>query len=270
MSTEHAYEEATLSQTTTEPERLIFERNPLQTVVVQVRFPVIYALEQPAGVAAFQASIRDVYPRAEPRVQQVNVVLGPGGIGAQGGPQLGPWRFLNDDGTWVAGLAPDFVSLETTSYERFERFIERAERLLLASEETLGLTHRGRVGLRYINQFQHPEVTTVSDWRRFLEDHLLGAVAGELLRDNVLQALEQIELEFDPGRMTIRHGFVRPEETSSLYILDLDAYDDSSEPWNTSAIVSKLWDFKRLVWKIFRESITPELVEYLGPRSLDA
>jgi len=258
-----------LSLTAAEPERLIFERNPLQTVVVQIRFPAIFALEQPAGVAVFQASLRDAYPKAEPRAQQLNVVLGPGGIGAQGS-QLGPWRFLNDDGTWVAALAPDYVSLETTRYERFEHFIERTERLLAAAEETLGLTHRGRMGLRYINQFQHPEATTVSDWRRFLEDHLLGAVAGELLRDNVRQALEQIELEFDPGRMTIRHGFVRPDENSSLYILDLDAYDDSSEPWNTSAIVSQLWDFKRLIWRIFRQSITPELVEYLSPRSLDA
>jgi uncharacterized protein (TIGR04255 family) len=103
-----------------------------------------------------------------------------------------------------------------------------------------------------------------------LEDHLLGTVAGDLLRDNVRQALEQIDLTFDDGNMTIRHGFARPEESSSQYILDLDAYDESTEPWNTAAILDSLWKFKHLIWRVFRKSITDELVEYLGPRSLDA
>ena len=249
--------------------RLIFERNPLQTVVVQVRFPPIFALEQPAGVASFQERIRDEYPQAEGRGQQVNVLVGPSGVSAPN-TQLGPWRFLSEDGSWVAAVAPDFVSLETTSYLRFEDFAARANRLFIAAAETLGLSHRGRLGLRYINQLRHPDARTVVDWRRYLEDDLLGAVGGELLREHVVQAFQQIELALDAGRMTIRHGFVREDEQRSMYLLDLDAYDETMSPFKPDEIIEKMGVLKRWVWNAFRRSITDDLVKYLGPRDLNA
>ena len=139
-----------------EPPRLIFEHNPLQTVVVQVRFPAIFALEQPAGVAGFQEAIRARYPRAESRSQQVSIVLASSGVGVPG-TQPGPWRFLSEDGKWIAAIAPDFVSLETTEYTRFEDFVERSEELFQAAADSLGVTLHGRVGLRYVNQFRHPD-----------------------------------------------------------------------------------------------------------------
>lgn len=249
--------------------RVIFERNPLQTVVMQVRFPAIFALEQPAGVAAFQERVRSEYPRAETRSQQVNLLVGPGGMSAQNA-QLGPWRFLSEDGSWVAAVAPDFVSLETTSYQRFEDFSTRAHRLLVAATETFGLSHRGRLGLRYINQLRHPDARTVVDWRQFLEDDLLGAVGGDLLREHVVQAFQQIELGLEAGRMTIRHGFVREDEKESMYLLDLDAYDDGTSTFDPDEIVEKIGVFKRWIWNVFRRSITDELVKHLGPRDLDA
>lgn len=251
----------------TDTPRLMFERNPLQTVVMQVRFPAIYALEQPAGVASFQERIRSDYPRAEGRAQQVSIMVGPGGLGMPGA-QLGPWRFTSDDGKWVAALAPDFVSLETTEYTRFEEFADRAQQLFQAAVDDLGLTHRGRLGLRYINQFRHPEATTAADWRRFLQENLLGAVGGELLRDRVIQAGQQIELQLEVGRMTLRHGFTREDERS-LYVLDLDAFDESDGNFDPSELVSMMWGFKRRIWTIFYRSMTEDLINYLGPTNLD-
>lgn len=251
-----------------EPPRLIFERNPLQTVVVQVRFPAIFALEQPAGVAGFQERIRSEYPKAEGRAQQVSVIVGPGGA-ALPSNQQGPWRFLTDDGKWVAAIAPDYVSLETTDYKRFEEFADRANALFQAAADELALTRRGRIGLRYINQFRHPEATTAADWRRFLQDNLLGAVGGELLRDHVIQALQQIELQLDSGRMTVRHGFIREDDAKSLYLLDLDAFDENDGTFASSDLAETMWQFKRWIWTVFFRSVTQELIDFLGPRQLD-
>jgi uncharacterized protein (TIGR04255 family) len=251
-----------------EPPRLIFDHNPLQTVVVQVRFPAIFALEQPAGVASFQSRIRSDYPNAEGRAQQVSLLIGPGGA-ALPGSQQGPWRFLSDDGKWVAAIAPDFVSLETTEYKRFEEFAERAQRLFQAATDDLSLTRRGRIGLRYINHLRHPEATAAADWRRFLDDNLLGAVGGELLSDHVIQALQQIELQLDSGRMTVRHGFTREADDRSLYLLDLDAFDETDGNFEPSELVSTLWQFKRWIWTVFRNSIRQELIDFLEPRQLD-
>jgi uncharacterized protein (TIGR04255 family) len=257
-----------LSLDLAEPDRLIFERNPLQTVVVQVRFPAIFSLEQPAGVAGFQERIRAAYPKAEGRAQHVSVVVGPGGA-AVPGTQPGPWRFLTDDGAWVAAIAPDFVSLETTSYTRFEDFLGRAERIFQAARDEFGLTRRGRVGLRYVNQFRHPDATTASDWRRFLHDNLLGAVGGELLREHVIQALQQIELQLDSGRMTVRHGFIREGDDRSFYLLDIDGFDEGEGAFDVAQLAEMMWQFKTWIWTVFYRSITQELIDYLGPARLD-
>jgi uncharacterized protein (TIGR04255 family) len=249
--------------------RVIFDRNPLQNVIAQLRFPTIFALEQPAGVAGFQERIRDDYPKAEGRSQQLSVVVSPGGISAPT-TQPGPWRFLSKDGSWVAALAPDFVSLETTNYQRFEGFVDRARRLFEVAGETLGLSVRGRLGLRYINQLRHPDARTVDDWRKYLENDLLGAVGGELLREHVVQAFQQIVLSLDAGGMTIRHGFVREDEEQSSYLLDLDAYDDREASFSSDEVIEKLTMFKRWTWNAFRRSITDEMATYLGPKELDA
>lgn len=248
--------------------RVVFERNPLKVVVTQVRFPPVFVLDQPSGVAPFQEAIRDEYPLAEARGAHVTVAVGPGGV-AVPPTQPGPWRFLSDDSSWVAALAPDFISLETTGYYRFEEFRARVERLLNAAVAALRLTRRQRLGLRYVNEITHPDAIHLSDWRKFLREELLGIAGGEKFGERVAQAAQQIQLDLDEGKVTIRHGYSREETRSSVYFLDLDAYDDSPGDFDVQEILEKLTLYNKWIWDIFRGSITDELVEYLQPRSLE-
>jgi uncharacterized protein (TIGR04255 family) len=248
--------------------RAIFERNPLKVVVTQVRFPPLFALEQPAGIAPFQDAIRGEYPVAESRGAQVTLAVGPGGV-AVPPTQPGPWRFLNDDSSWVVAVAPDFISLETTSYYRFEDFRARVERLFNAAAASLRLTRRQRLGLRYVNEITHPEAVHLSDWRKLLREELFGIAGGETFGDTVAQAAQQIQLELDLGKVTIRHGYRREETADSVYFLDLDAYDDEAGDFDVEGMLDRLTLYNKWVWNIFRGSITDELVDYLQPRSLE-
>lgn len=247
--------------------RLIFDRNPLQVVVTQFRFPPLFSIEQASGVAAFQEAIREDYPLSEDRHQQVSMMLGPGGASPPVGEQ-GPWRFFSDDKEWTVALAPDFLSLETTHYERFESFCERAEKLLLAAKDAFHIDRRVRIGLRYVNEFKHPDADSVSDWHKFLQKDLLGIPGGELLQEHVSQSLQQIHLESEEGKLLIRHGYLRPNNEGSVYILDIDAFDDTVGFFDPNEIIASLNIFKVWVWRIFRRSITDELVQYLGPKEL--
>ena len=250
--------------------RVVFERNPLKVVVTQVRFPPLFALEQPAGVAQFQEAIRSEYPVAESRGAQVTLAVGPGGV-AVPPTQPGPWRFLNEDSSWVVAVAPDFVSLETTAYHRFEDFRARVERLFNAAAESLRLTRRQRLGLRYVNEITHPEAVRLSDWRKLLREELLGIAGGETLGDTVAQSAQQIQLELEQGNVTIRHGYRREEtaDSNSIYFLDLDAYDDEAGNFDIEQMLNNLTVYNKWIWNLFRGSITDELVEYLQPRSLE-
>lgn len=248
--------------------RQVFVRNPLKVVVMQLRFPPIFALEQPAGAAVFQEAIRERYPIAEARSAQFSISVGPAGIGpAVGG--TGPWRFFSEDQAWVASIAPESVSLETTSYTRWEDFREHADFLLAAATDALRLTRKQRLGLRFVNEISHPDADRLSDWRQFLDPTLLGVAGGDALGDYVTQALEQIQVEIDDGRLTIRHGYHRDEESRSSYTLDFDAYDEDAEGLNQSAVLLRLDEFKSWIWDLFRGSITEELVEYLEPEPID-
>jgi uncharacterized protein (TIGR04255 family) len=248
--------------------RVIFERSPLKVVVAQLRFPPIYALEQAAGVAPFQAALRGLFPIAEPRGHGIALSLGPQALSAQQ-PQAGPWRFLNDDGTWIAAIAPDFVSIETTAYERFETFYQRCDAVLRAAKDTVPLDRRGRLGLRYVDEITHPDAVTVGDWRRFLRSDLIGVAGGELLSEYVRAALQQIELDLPIGKAVVRHGYRRLGETASSYVIDLDVFDDTPRLLDHEETMGQVAQFKRWAWGFFSRSITPELRDYLQPRDLE-
>lgn len=246
--------------------RLVFRNNPLKLVVAQVRFPPLYSLEQAAGVADFQAAIRETFPVAETRAQEVSVTVGPGVVGsAQTRP--GPWRFLSADGRYVAAIGTDFLNLETNRYERFEAFESRFKSLLEAARSTLAIDRRLRLGLRYVDEMQHPSAVKVTDWRQFLRPELLGIAAGEMLADRVTQALQQISVEMDDGKLTIRHGYLGTDG-SSTYAIDVDAYDEANEPLDIEKTMGDLMRFKRWAWSFFRQSINDVMVEYLGPEAL--
>jgi hypothetical protein len=249
--------------------RVIFKRNPLKAVVLQVRFPPLLVLSQPVGVAPFQEAIRDTYHRAEAPGQQVTLSIGPSGPLPPTG-QLGPWRFLDDQG-WIVGLATDYVSVETTNYKSFEEFESRAKQLLYAARDVLRLSERGRLGLRYINEITHPDAVTVADWRGLLNPELLGMSGGELLGSRVTRALQQIDVRLDGGVLTVRHGFTAAPDGPSAYTIDLDAHDDGSHPFDVDEILERMRAFRAWEGGFFRYSLGAKLYEFLEPEDpLDA
>lgn len=248
--------------------RVRFRNNPLKVVVAQLRFPPIYSLEEPAGVAAFQSAIQDSFPIAEPRAQEMTLAVAPGAMGSSTA-KPGPWRFLSDAGDYVAVLGTNYVSLETKAYTRFEDFESRFAGLLDAIIATLPIKRRLRLGLRYVDEIRHPEAKSVTEWPRFLKSDLIGIAGGQLLAAHVTQALQQISVTLPDGKLAIRHGFVT-EGGDNAYIIDLDAYDDAPKSLDPDTTLQDLWRFKGWAWSFFAQSITDELAAYLEPQELNS
>jgi uncharacterized protein (TIGR04255 family) len=247
--------------------RVVFRRNPLKVVVAQIRFPPVYALEQAAGVSAFQEGVRAEYPVAKPRAGELLISVGPSGAAAPTSQQ-GPWQFQTQDEQWTVAVTPESVSLETTSYLRYEDFRLRLQEVLRVATDTIKPARQERIGLRYVNEISHPDARSVSDWQRFLDPELLGITGGELLKDYVTQSMQQVSVILEDGRLTIRHGYIRQDNDESVYLLDIDAFDETPTPFGIDDILTKLDAFKSWVWRVFRGSISDELVDYLEPQEM--
>lgn len=250
--------------------RTRFEKNPLKTVVCQLRFPQILKIDQGAFVADFQEAIRDDYPAADPRGRTISV--GPSDEGIAAGPvEPAPWQFQDESRDWVVALTRDYVSLETSTYRQFEDFISRFERILEAAEQTFGLRHFTRLGLRYVDQIKHEDAASPLDFRSLLNPELLGIVAGEKIAPYVVDAIQQVHLDIEgTSSLVIRHGFVghQRHEEGPFYLIDTDAFrlEPSPQPYDRAECISRAWEFKRHCWNFFRWSISKELFEYLGPK----
>lgn len=243
--------------------RRLYVDNPLKFVVCQVRFPVLARYGAPGFLAPMQDALSAKYPRFGEE-QQVSITLGPGGI-VPAPPPVPLSRFRDLEDRWSVAVARDFISLETTIYERWEEFRERICEVLEAAQG-LGIPARERLGLRYVNEISHPDVTGPIDWTRFINERLLGMVGGEELGQDVIHALEEIQLREGDGTLVVRHGHVGAEASQSnkpFYLLDVDFYDDSPRSFDAGATLEQLDTFHATTHNLFEESVTDDLRKHL-------
>jgi uncharacterized protein (TIGR04255 family) len=242
--------------------RRFYETNSLRLVVCQLRFPVIHRFDEPGALARFQDALGDRYPRSAPE-HQVTIAGGPA-VAAPSTAAMQYWRFQGVDDGWSVAIARDFVSLETTVYERYEDFRERVAGVVDATL-ALGITLRERLGLRYVDEIRHPEAKKPGDWRRFLNEKLLGMVGGDELGDDVVQALQDIRLREDNGTLAIRHGYLGAEVAGgdAFYLLDLDYYEDRPVPLDAGQLLAQLDDYHHVMHNVFETAITDALREHL-------
>ena len=110
-----------------ETERVIYEKNPLEQVICQLRFPPILRIEAntPAG---FQDQIRNIFPQFQEKAEFA-AILPPELVQILSQeiiqslrPSHKLYQFATTDDSLVVNLASGFVSLTSSSYERWEKF----------------------------------------------------------------------------------------------------------------------------------------------------
>ena len=135
-----------------------YGRTGLTTAVCQLRFNPILRIGQ-AAPADFQEHVREAFP-VFVREESIEFRL-PLGMSAapsiESLPAPATWRFRTEDGAWAAGLATNFLSLETREYRHFPDFSERFATLRVALNEVYGIQSFTRVGLWYVNLFKKDE-----------------------------------------------------------------------------------------------------------------
>jgi uncharacterized protein (TIGR04255 family) len=266
-----------------EPDREIYPNAPLRLVAAEARFPLSPRLATvEAGVAIEE--LGDVLPIPEEGQPVMQFMVGPADAEpsvptpVMGGRIL---RLLSKDRTKAATLTGTNVVVETTRYERFEAFASLVERVMTLVDKFGPPVGIERVGLRYIDEIQVPNITeSPGDWSPYVDGALLAApnllaqaLVNTPLRTEAIQGLIQFGGPSERG-VRIRYGagigtVVNPNgilhfqgaSTDPSFIIDIDSYWMPSEvaDFSRPQLMEVFEDLHGPLRGIFERSVTDRL-----------
>lgn len=253
-----------------ESQRVVYEKNPLDEVICQLRFPTILKIDSQEP-AAFQEAIRKEYPVFE-EPQALSVERGaqpipPEVLRAMGLNARPVYKFKSADDRWAVALARDFVALTDGDYETWEAFKEHLEAPLSALQAQYQPAFFTRIGLRYRDVIKRSALGLGDvPWGQLLAPHIAGEL-GSLSEKEVEATTRQVEIHLDTGRVRTVHGLAKDEETSEfVYVIDADFFTEGRT--EAKDVQATLKFFNRHAGRLFRWCIGDRLHAAMCPRPL--
>ena len=249
-----------------------FKKAPLRLVIGQLRFTIMPRFEQKAFIAGFQEAVRKQYPRVS-REASITYQLSPTGISPSPGEIL--WRFSSRDNRWAVVVGESAITLESRAYSSMSDFLDRFSHILKVASETLEVTDRLRLGLRYINEIRHPHTENLVQWRALINPEFVGFEASSLLDGQIDHTLQEIQVNRPDGILAIRHGLLNgavvvplPQEQpirGQFYLIDLDYYDMTECDLDIPATIKQMQDYNDVIYRFFRWTLSETLYNHLEP-----
>lgn len=256
-------------------QRVIYEKNPLDRVICQLRFPPILKIEKEIP-AEFQDQIRQEFPRyrekeelALPIPQQVQGEL-PSEFLRQALPiQSKNYEFSSEDGKWTVNLTRNFIALTTRQYRRREEFQKRLTGPVAALCSIYKPAYFSRVGLRYVDIIRRSALGLNSDepWSELLKPHVLGLLSSSSAIAKDIRAFETTcEVLLEDQRSLVRVATALAEEQNTkeeCFMIDSDFYN--AENTDTAKVNEKLNYFHIRASRLIQWLITEKLHRAMEP-----
>jgi len=249
------------------PAEVPLKSAPLVRVIAQVKFPLVVAIEQRDFVAPFQEEVRSFFPRLR-QEQAVGFVLGPGGL--MQAPQQKVWRFSDEADRWRLSLAPDFLTLETTSYSSRSDFVNRLRKVVSVLESRVQPKILDRLGVRYIDRISGDAINDIESLVRPEVRGLTGTPAATNLHYMLTESVFKIgeaKLLAKWGQLpegaTTDPSAIEPSPMRS-WILDLDMFKDTSGPFSVESVIDDVERFAERIYTFFRWAVQPEFLKRYG------
>lgn len=261
-------------------------RPPLVQALGQIRYPLRARLQTLDGVAPLQDRLVDLFPYMnQEQVQQVSLLVGPGGPAASESQTARTWRFTDDVG-WALIVSADTATLSIgPQYGDFEEFRTRFQTIVEALQDTVGLPRCDRLGLRYVDIAETPPANEHA-WRDWFRPELTGWSATSLVGGDtrVVTSITQTHLAATPvGELAgppvdiqamVRHGYIPPntmvpgvlaEQTGNpAFLLDMDLFTDGHQPFDAEELSRQITMLHDQIDRFFRWALAPDGEEYFG------
>lgn len=258
-----------------EVERVIYNRNPLDNVVCQLRFPVVLKIDVEIP-SDFQERVRCEYPnlsesselvfQTSPNIEEqlpsesVQQILK--------SPGIKNYEFSSEDGIWKINLTRNFMSLSTRNYHKWEEFKEELQLPLNALIDVYSPMHFTRVGLRYIDVIVRSRLGLEGvDWGKLINGYVLGMMAAPGKEDKIRSAVSTYEIGLEEGKDIVRIAsrIVKPiGSDEKCYMIDSDFFTHSKTEINE--VINKLDSFNKHASRLIRWCIKERLHEAMEPQ----
>ncbi len=253
-----------------ESPRVFYGKNPLEEVVVQLRFPPVLRV-QAETPAPFQDQIRAAFPLyGRPATLSGLSLPMPLSIPPElmqliaGGTQPAH-EFRSADRIWTLTLNRDFIALSTTTYTKWSEFRDQLAKPLAALREIYSPAFFTRIGLRYRDRIDRKKLGLEGvPWTDLLNPQVLGELADPNIGPNVEHMLREIviRLSGDEGRVRVVHGL---EQAGQHYVIDADFFIEGQI--ETGAAQNVLHSYNRRAGRLFRWCIQDRLHRAMDPRT---
>ena len=256
-------------------ERVIYEYNPLIEVIAQLRFPTILKIanQQPVD---FQDNIRFEYPIFEVS-QNLQIPTEISNIITQFSSNLNrdnTYIFKSEDLNWQLFLNKDSITLVTTKYERYKKFVARLKSAVEIFDKIYNPSFYSRVGLKYRDLIIRSKLALQErEWSELIPYHIASELHTPELANSIKSFVKNIHLHTDFGQVIFNHGLVTVKDTEkgideTAYLLDNDFFiedkiEKSENVWNI------LQEFNHTARDLFRWSITEELHRAMRPKPIN-
>ncbi|MFE1881880.1 TIGR04255 family protein [Streptomyces diastatochromogenes] len=250
-----------------EPEDRRLKKPPLALVVCQVRHETEYAASDAARALKIKEALGWPTEISESVTQGVNVALGQSfGLTASQTSAVRGWQLRSPDGGWIVNIQPDHFAIETTAYEGWEEFKRRLEKLTQAVTQHVSPSLRHRVGLRFVNQIMHPNVSGPQDWAAYIGERIYQEKLYSSLDTGLRAAMQVIEVAAPEGNTLImRHGFQTSRHGEEMaYVLDNDCSRGGSIEFDVPSLLEVAESLHKLALRAFEMGTSEELRKYLA------
>jgi len=263
--------------------RVIYQKNPLEVVICQLRFPPILRIDADSPVG-YQERVRQQYPLLNER-PAVDLGLAlpaelklPPEVAKILGAELGSalrgsntvYDFASADEIWKITLSRDFLAVTTGHYEKWEDFRARLKFALQALLEEFAPAFFTRIGLRYRDVIKRSDLGLAGRaWVDLLQPHIAAELSSPSVAGAVIRAVREvtINLERGLGQVRIRHGLIQGRDPADApYIIDADFFTDQRT--ETGDALERLDYFNSQAGRLFRWCIRDLVHEAMGPRPL--
>ena len=178
------------------------------------------------------------------------------------------WNFFGKEREKQLTLAAPFVFVTYGRYITYENMKAQFAAVVDAVGKAFPDARAARLGLRYINSIEIPDLATPTSWSEYIAAGLLGTMPFFTDPEHLTRLIQIAELKYGDLDVRFQFGMPNPDYPAMMrrpqFVLDLDAYVQTAHDLGDS--LQYMEQAHERIQELFERSITSRLRERMNAR----